>query len=133
MNHEKVNSILRALVLNLLKTGKYKKRDICIATFGGGSSPQFEHFLKGSDVGIRPLLRIFESFGYELEIVPVPKEVDDARTSKSLETLDSEFIADSRKSLIDYLDSLEPGTSTRGSVSKVFVEKADEILNDLLK
>lgn len=132
MNHERVNSVLRALITNLLNTGNYKKRDICVATFGGGSSPQFEHFVKGSDVGINPLSRIFESFGYELEIVAIPKDSNDASLDKGVETLDEEFIKDCTKSLTEYLNNIESTSTPRGSVSKVFSDKADNLLKNIL-
>ena len=133
MDHVELNNILRQLVVDLLATGKYKKRDIVVATLGGGSSPQFEHFLKGSDVGIKPLTRLFESFGYELEIVPVPKEnSEEALTKKSVRMLDKEFVDDCKKSLTSYLDSEEAKTAVRGSVSKVFEDVADNILKDII-
>ena len=132
MNHVELNDFLRELLSDLLKTGQYKKRDVCVATFGGGSSPQFEHFLKGSNVGINPLTRLFDSFGYDLQIVPIPKDSkDEALTNKSVQVLDIEFINDCKKSLIEYLNSDKIKT-TRGSVSKVFEKTADNLLKDIL-
>ena len=130
MNHENLNILLRTIIQDLLNTGKYKKRDVVVATFGGGSSPQFEHFIKGSNVGINPLSRVFESSGYDLHVVPVPKNSKEAQ-NKTIKELDDDFVKDFTESLTNYLDSADK-TAVRGSVSKVFENVAENILKDIL-
>ena len=131
MKASELNVTIREMFHQLINDN-YKKHPICAATLGQHASPQFEKFLKGSDLGVKPMERLVDGLGFDLLLVPVRNE--DKATMKVVETACSNFITDARKDLIEYLEERQnaPRASTgSGSVAKAFKEAALKMINEL--
>ena len=91
MTSSELNSAIRYLIEEAINSGA-KKYHICSLTLGSQSQPQLDIFLKGNDLGFKPLSRIISSFGYELHLVPVPKKDDLGEINRSVENICDDFL-----------------------------------------
>jgi hypothetical protein len=132
MLFQETNDLLRMIFDQLEKDG-YKKKDMCNLTLGNQCSPMFNEFVKGKDLGIKPLSRMFEPFGYELHLVPVPKKGTDAETSTLLEKLKTDFIETCKFAMIENLDNEAIISKARNKVTGIFKEVQDDLLAQVFK
>jgi hypothetical protein len=75
MNIQDTNKTLRDLFDNLITNGNVKKRHLCSLILGAQCEPQLDGFMNGRDFGIKPLEKIAESLGYDIEVVFKKKPV----------------------------------------------------------
>ncbi len=130
MKIEEVNEVFRMIFQQLINDG-YKKRHICALTLGVQSEPQFEGFLQGKNFGIKPLQRIIDAFGYELQVLMVNK--NDTETKKLINDVNKEFLETCKNNLIKSLDNEEIIKSSSVIKSGILVNIADELFNELIK
>lgn len=102
MKVHNLNVIIREVIASLIKDG-YKKKPLCDGTLGSQSSPQFDRFLKGTDLGIKPLERLLDGLGYEAFVIPVQK--NDMAMAKWAEDMMSSFTSDIKHQLVNYLEN----------------------------
>jgi len=88
MKQEEFNNQLRDIFTTLINDG-FKKSGICQRVLGNQRLVQFDTFLKGTDLGIKPLMKMIESFGYELHLVPIRNE--DTELINKIEEITEEF------------------------------------------
>lgn len=105
MTSQELNSALRYLIEEALSKG-FKKYHICSLTLGSQSQPQLDTFLKGTDLGFRPLTRIISSFGYELRLVPVPKNDPTGEINKQIEFICDDFLINAQTILYKALKNM---------------------------
>jgi len=105
MQVEQLNDILRITINNLIDDG-YKKSSICGVTLGTQSTPHFQRFINGYDLGVKPLSRIVDGFGYDLQLVCVPKKDKNEinEVSNNIYKLNENFIQSAQTALKNYLN-----------------------------
>ena len=131
MKIEDVNSILRETLNTLINSDGYKKNSICSLILGGQQSPMFTKFLLGSEFGIKPLSRIFNSMGCDLMIVPVPKNNTDMQTF--LKNTNLEFTQTLTNEIIKYMESdTNTNNTSKNSTESALQEYADGLIEQLL-
>lgn len=113
MNFEELNMFLKNVIRELLK--RYPKTHIVSITFGTTCMNMFNKFVEEDNtmIGIRPLLRILNNLGYDLQLVPVAKNDDEVKLQ--LDSMCREnFIEHVYEIMCNILDSDEFAvTSTR--------------------
>jgi hypothetical protein len=102
MKVEVLNNALRRVFHSLIGDG-YKKRHICALTLGVQSEPQFEGFMQGRDFNTKPLQRIIDAFGYELQLVVIDKENEELKNY--LQDINEEFFKNCKTKLVANLDN----------------------------
>ena len=128
MTSSELNSALRYLIENAIKDG-FKKYHICSLTLGSQSQPQMDIFLKGTDLGFRPLNRIISSFGYELRLVPVPKKDINGEINRQIEFICDDFLSNAEGILYNALKNIS-GSSE--SLNKDIIgELTDKVLLEI--
>lgn len=128
MKVESVNRLLRQMFEKLINDG-YKKRHICALTLGVQSEPQFEGFIQGRDFGIKPLQRIIDAFGYEMQLVMVDKK--DKQVSEWIESINQTFLENCKEKIVTNLDNEELVKSSSVLKSGVLAEVSEELFNQL--
>lgn len=129
MKGDVLNQAMREMFLDLVNEG-YKKHPMCEVTLGTSASPQFENFLKGEPLGVKPLGRMIEGLKCELHLVPVMST--DEETLKTINETTEKFIAESRKYLIDFIDNRPlSGRSTTGKTKIAFSEQVNEMFDEI--
>lgn len=126
MTYEKLNEFMRDIFRQLIDDG-FTKRRICSLTLGNQSEPQFEQFLQGKNVGIKPITRLFNAFNLEAQIVLIPK--DDEKMKNYIEEHNLNTIRKCQEILLNYLneDLSRPRIrQPRGSV-------IDRVIEDLIQ
>jgi len=130
MNIETVNSVVRNMLQDLVNDG-YKKRHICSLTLGLQSEPQFDNFLKGNDLGFKPLQRIINNLGYDINIAIIPKEENEIE--KFIKDTNYNFLSESKQPLVDYLNNkttLNDALALKtGTISDVADKLFEQIIN----
>ena len=116
MKLSQLNGLVRSMVHALLNDG-FKKKPICDCTLGNQSAPQFDRFLSGIELGVKPFERFFDGLGYDILIVPVKKDNADSAIRWANEMTDT-FLEDSRQQLLDYLENRQGQFSHRYSLSE---------------
>jgi hypothetical protein len=69
MNIQEANKTLRELFNNLIVNENVKKRHLCSLILGSQCEPQLDGFMNGRDFGIKPMEKIADSLGYDIELV----------------------------------------------------------------
>jgi hypothetical protein len=128
MKVENVNMIIRDMFTNLVNDG-YKKGHICGLTLGSQSAPQLESFLKGNDFGIKPLQRLINNLGYEVNLVIVPSS--DTEITKFVNEVNTEFITNVSKSLIEKLNNENIVKSATTVKSGIIVDAANDLFDEI--
>lgn len=101
MDYKATNSFLRDFLLDIINKG-YSSNKLCYLLLGQQSLGQFKTFLdEGTDLGIKPLNRMFNSVGYELSLVPVKKGSELPDSSKELW---NNWYEDTGKSIVEFLN-----------------------------
>lgn len=132
MKAAEMNLVLRTMFQQLIDEG-YRNHTLCCCTLGNMSTPLFVKFMNGTDLGIKPLERMLQGFGYTLKLVPVkPEDID---TNKNLDEISSEFITNAKTMLVEYMDKNRQ-TSSRvprgdGKIGQMFDQEMDDIFQDL--
>jgi len=128
-----LNKVLREMFLDLMKNGAVK-RQLAMFTLGANNVVQFDKFLNGQDLGIKPLSRMIEAFGYKLHLVPLP-ENENHRTEE-LENITREFLNSCSFALASSIEEYEKTKSERlsGRRRNPTVRNAiDGFVNELLE
>lgn len=131
MKIENLNEVLRDVINQLVADG-YRKKPICDGTLGSQSNPQFDGFLKGKDLGIKPLTRLLDGLGYEILTIPVRK--DNKQIYQWVEQQIVTFAQDSKSQLIQYLESRpnsERQKSAEGTMTSALQDGVSQILDKL--
>ena len=131
MKFEECNLLIRNIISDLISDG-YKKNQICSVTLGGQRYAQMENFLKGSNLGVKPLSRIIETIGYDLMLVPIAKT--DVEKINFVNEITDDFIESFRHELIDFLensDKMEQMRLKKRHCPKIISEATNEILKGL--
>lgn len=129
MKSEELNNAFRVIFQQLIDDG-YKKRHICSLTLGVQSEPQFEGFLHGKDFGIKPLQRIIDAFGYDLQIIMVEK--NDEVTRNSINNTNQENFKQCKTNLIKSLDSEDKIKSSSVIKTGIIAEISNELFNSVI-
>ena len=96
MTAKEINNKLRTLIENKIISG-FLKTDLCGVLLGSSRYSHFDKFLSNKvDFGLKPLQRIAQTFGYEMQIVFVPSEDEESLNS----------IVEANNSFIESLDVL---------------------------
>jgi len=112
VEYQELNLLLKNIVRELLK--KYPKSHVVAITLGLTSANMFNKFVDNDEtmIGIRPLLRVLENLGYDLQLVPVPKGDDE--TKKQLDEMCREnFIEHVYEIMTNILESESFNNTTR--------------------
>lgn len=125
MTNEQFNQSLRELVINLIQDG-YKKHHICSLTLGAQSGAQFDKFIQGDNMGIKPLQRILDAFDCDLMIVPVKK--NDVENNIKIEEITKEFLNNAKQLLINNLDNTDIVSKATTYVSTQYKDFVAEII-----
>lgn len=131
MKVENLNSVLRDVINQLVADG-YRKKPICDGTLGSQSNPQFDGFIKGKDLGIKPLSRLLDGLGYEILTIPVRKD-DKVKFQWVTEQMVT-FAQDSKSQLIQYLENRPNSDRQRnseGTMTSALQDGVSQILNKL--
>jgi len=127
MKISQLNTTLRELIKQLENDG-FGKKALCDTTLGQQAYPQFDRFIKGTDLGIRPLERVLDGYGYDLLTIPVKK--GDADSLKVIEGLISNFVPELLADLKEFLENRpvgERGSKGGGKVNAAITSAVDEI------
>lgn len=127
MTSEDLNQIIRELFTKLIDSG-YKKLPICNVTLGQNFSPQFDKFIKGTDLGLGPLTRILDGLGHNMALVPVKD--DDKEFKQQIQKKYQEFIGEANTDLIDFLENRTTPQRT-ATVSKYVEGEVDDLINEI--
>jgi hypothetical protein len=130
MLHGEINELLRMVIDQLEKDG-YKRRDMCNLTLGNQCGPMFSEFMKGKDLGVKPLSRIIDAFGYDLHLVPIPKK-SNVETASLVDTTTRDFIENCKIAMIGNLDNADAVSKAKNKVSAVFEEIGQDLLKEAL-
>ncbi|MDD4081808.1 MAG: hypothetical protein PHD05_00340 [Sphaerochaetaceae bacterium] len=130
MNINTINFVIRKILQDLVNDG-YKKRHICSLTLGLQCEPQFDNFLKGGELGFKPLQRIINNLGYDINIAIVPKNENDI--TKFINDTNQNFLTESKQPLVGYLNNksvLNEALITKtGTISEVADKLFEQIIN----
>jgi len=132
MNHKELNSELRDFCRKLIDDG-YNKSQICSLLLGQQKLPMFTQFIDSDDrnFGIVVLSNIFEIFGYELQVVPVLKDVEE---DPKITDLKNRFIENYRIMLTEGLSNQEKMKVEReGKVQQAITNVALELFQKIIK
>ena len=128
MKNAELNSILREMVKILIEDG-YKKKTLCAILLGSQSGPVFHGFMKGSNM-LRPLERLVDGLGYDLHMVPIKK--DDYEMSNKLDGLTEEFVDETRRRIINYVENKPvPQRKLSNRSIGLFKDVVDELYKEL--
>lgn len=105
------NTIVRELLKKLVQKG-YPKHPMCAATLGAAANPQFDRFMKGTDLGAIPMGRLVDGLGYELCVIPVKQGDTDAKAY--IEQCASAFLGDAETTLVEHLENRPVSTRNSG-------------------
>ena len=134
MKVEHLNNVLRQVIEQLINDG-HKKKPICDGTLGSQSNPQFEGFMKGKDLGIKPLTRLMEGLGYEIFTIPVKK--NNKEMFEFAENNMMVFADDAKSQLLQYLENRpvsERGSrNAEGTMTGALQDDISKILDNLDK
>lgn len=125
MRIDELNSMLREMFKQFVDNG-YKKHPICSVTLGDTFGPQFTNFLNGNDLGLGPLTRIIENLGYEIHLVPVSNDDQEAQTL--IQDRANNFVREISSDLKDFLDNRQPKS---GKVSQAFDNEIQELMSEI--
>ena len=103
MNIHRFNVELREILLGLVSDG-FKQKDITSMTFGTNRQDQLTGFLGGRDISGKPLNRIFDIFGFDIHLVPVPKKSYEDK--EMLDTMAQNALESIQISMVNYLDGV---------------------------
>lgn len=112
MDAKQLNQTLRDMFNNMIKSGT-NKRQLSMFTLGANNVAQFDKFIKGTDLGIKPLSRIMEAFGYKLHLVPLP-ESENHRTEE-VDGMTREFFEACSYALSSSLEEYTSRKASNGS------------------
>jgi len=123
---------LKSIIRDLLN--KYAKSHIIAMTLGSTSANMFNKFIEEDDamIGIRPLIRALDNLGYDLELVPVPK--NDNETKKLIDDICREnFIEHVYEIMVNALESgdFDDSSRSKSGVAKYISDLAKEIVEKL--
>ena len=102
MNISQLNITLREIINQLISDG-FGKKALSDMTVGQQSYPQFDRFVKGTDLGIKPLGRIIDGYGYNLLTIPIKK--DDHESMKVINDLVKDFDKELVTDLKEFLEN----------------------------
>ena len=103
MNIRRFNVELREMLLGLISDG-FRQKDVTSMTFGANRQDQLTGFLNGRDISGRPLGRIFDVFGFDIHLVPVPKK--NYKEKEMLDSMAQNALESIQISMVDYLDGV---------------------------
>jgi len=132
MNHKELNSELRDFCRKLIDDG-YNKSQICSLLLGQQKLPMFTQFIDSDDrnFGIVVLSNIFEIFGYELQVIPVLKDVEE---DPKITDLKNRFIENYRIMLTEGLSNQEKmKVEKEGKVQQAITNVALELFQKIIK
>ncbi len=129
MKFEEYNSSIRELIKELVSDG-YNKFQICNATLGSQRGPQFQGFIEGKNLGVKPLSRMISSLKCDLHLVAIPS--GDVEKEQVISELNSDFEDNLKFNLIEYLESMKK-TKDEEKVNKtnLFDDVANSIISTL--
>lgn len=130
MKLAELNSLIRNEIKELVEEQGFRKKPICDVTLGRQAQPQFEQFIRGTDLGMKPLERFIEGFGYELIVVPIKK--GNGTEEDIFQEYCTKFLVSMNDDLQSYLKNKQ--TSNKGprnsaDFSKAVKESASEIMD----
>lgn len=131
MKVENVNTALREIFQEMVDDG-HKKRHICGLTLGSQAEPQFDSFLKGSEFGFKPLQRLIQNMGYELNII-ITSEETPQETVNMIEEANNEFLSTYKELLATRLNDDTIVTPSYTAKSGVIVDISNEIFDEITK
>lgn len=129
MKVENVNSMFRNLFEELLCNENIKKKHICSLLLGSQCEPQFDGFMKGNNFGIKPLQKIAESLGYDVQLIFTQK--NDEELSKHIMDVNHNFIKDTETKLMKHLsneDFLNTGVIIESGAIQTVVDDIMKII-----
>ena len=89
MKIQNVNMVLRNMFSTMMTDENVKKRHICSLILGTQCEPQFDGFINGRDFGIKPLEKIAENLGYDIELVFIKKPAKSDSNQNILESIEN--------------------------------------------
>ena len=132
MKYDELNIFLKSIIRDLLS--KYAKSHIIAMTLGSTSANMFNKFVEEDDamVGIRPLIRVLDNLGYDLELVPVPK--NDNETKKLIDVICREnFIEHVYEIMVNALESgnFDDSSKSKSGITGHISDLAKKIVEQL--
>ena len=129
MKADKLNENLRTLIENLINDG-YLKYNIAALTLGASRMDQINKFLDGRDMGIKPLVKFFDALGFDLHIVPIPK--DSPETEKNtVNELAKEALSSAIWILSDWLENTQQLETAKQSNTSVITAATEKFLSKI--
>jgi hypothetical protein len=132
MNYIELNNELRQFFKKLIADGHIKTK-ICSLILGQQKLPMFTTFLEDDDrnFGIKVLTQIFENMGYELKIVPVPKN---EKSNDTLNEIYKNFQNEYQHTLIDGLANMqnENPTGKKSVVADAITQLSERLFSEII-
>ena len=117
MIHTNFNEELRK-IFNSFVDDNFNIRSISGLTFGLGKSHRLNLFLEGGDLSLKPLIPMFEEFGFELHVVPILKSDPTSKKQINKITDDNLYVFK-----VMVLEALERIKSNKQSQFDKFIKK----------
>lgn len=131
MLNEELNNALRKILSEFVDDG-FKRVDISNVTFGLNKRDQFEKFLfSNRNMGLKPMNPIFNDIGFELHLVPVPK--NDSETIQKINSITEDNLFAFKMVLLNYLEEISIKKSKVKGIEKFTVNLINNCMNNNLE
>lgn len=131
MTSDELNIALRRILTELVDDG-FKRVDISNVTFGLNKRDQFEKFVFSErNMGLKPMNPIFNDVGFELHLVPVPK--NDNKFISKINSETEDYLFAFKMVLLDYLEEISIKKSKVKGIEKFTVKLIDNCINNNLE
>lgn len=122
MQSDRFNEKLRSIFQKLINDG-FSKTDVANVSLGATRIDQLNGFLSGTNLGIKPLVKIFNLMGYTLHLVPIVKK--DQNLEKKINEITFKGFDSIEWLLFDYLQKkMNEQLQTRKSSTTIMLEYA---------
>ena len=126
MDLDKFNAELRAILDNLNQDG-YSLNAISKVTFGANRVDQLTKFIKGRDLSGNPIRRMFEDFGFKINIIPIHK--NNIEDQEKIDKLTYDMLDALQMSMVNYLETLNENKQMKKNIIN-YVDKITQKINN---
>lgn len=131
MTSDELNTALRKILTEFVDDG-FKRVDISNVTFGLNKRDQFEKFLfSNRNMGLKPMNPIFNDIGFELHLIPVPK--NDGETIQKINSMTEDHLFAFKMVLLNYLEEISIKKSKVKGIEKFTVNLINNCMNNNLE
>lgn len=130
MNSNELNNEIRNMCSQCISDGS-SKRNVCTVILDAGLQSQFQGFLDGNNLGLKPLTKIIDKFkDYELRLIVVNK--NDSETISAINGINKDFIEKGKVKLVKALENIDQIKKSSAYNNPIVTEATDLIAKILL-